>query len=353
MARILLYGPDRQRFREARELLRRDGHDVVPFRALDEWDLLEQATHAQLVVAVTSCPDEVLAAPRRRPRAFAPPLLFVHRDTDLAGEGEPDDRLVDRIVSPFQGDELLARVEALVGVYRLLNRHEFPGGAEDPARRGGMWRRIAGSRAARPRPDEPRRRVATRLAEWSDHRDTFEPGHTQRVGTLCARIAESLGIGDSEATVLYHAAALHDVGKVAVPVEVLHHEGPLDEDQRRLVRIHARRGAALVRLLGLDDEVSRAVFCHHERPDGSGYVGCTADEIPRVAAILAVAECFDAMTSSRVGARLSPLEALARLESGKGRTHDADAVEALADRFRPRPDVIPLSPPPTIPIDPR
>jgi len=344
MARILLYGTDRRRFREARALLRQDGHEVVPFPALEDWEVLEQKTQAQLVVAATSCPSEVLAASRSRTRAFAPPVLFVHQEADRLDDGELDDRLVDRIVSPFQGDELLARVDALVGVYRLLNRHLLPDGAAEPDRRTGIWHRVVRSRSDRSRPAEPRQEVATRLAQWSDRRDTFEPGHATRVADLCAQIADTLGIDDSAATVLYHAAALHDIGKVALPVEVLHQDGPLDDDQWRLVRSHPRRGAALVRLLDPDEEVARAVFCHHERPDGSGYMGCKREEIPRVAAILAVAECFDAMTTSRVGRpRLSPLDALERLESGKGQIHDAESVEALADRLKPRPGVIPLS----------
>ena len=344
MARILLYAADNRRFGETRALLRHDGHEVVPLQTLEDWERREQETQAQLVVASTSHAGEVLAAPPRvRARTFAPPLLFVHQEADRPGGADLDDRLVDRIVSPYQGDELLARVEALIGVYRLLNRHLLPEGAAEPERRSASWRRAAASGADDPRPAHPGREVATRLAEWSDRRDTFDPGHAARVSNLCAWIAETLGIDDAEATVLCHAAALHDIGKVAVPSEILHHEGPLDEEQRRLVRIHARRGAALVRLLDPDEDVAHAVFCHHERPDGTGYMGCTKEEIPRVAAVLGVAECFDAMTTSRVGPRLTSLEALERLESGKGALHEADVVDALAARLKPRPDAIPLS----------
>jgi response regulator RpfG family c-di-GMP phosphodiesterase len=335
MARILLHATDRQRFREVRALLRQDGHDVVAFPALEDWERAEQDTQAQLVVASTASPAEVLAAPPRgRRHVFAPPVLFVHQEADRFDARELDQRLVDRIVSPFQSDELLARVDALVGVFRLLNRQLLAdGGAAEPERRS----------SSEPRPAQPGREVAKRLAQWSDRRDTFEPGHAARVGSLCAWLAETLGIAEAEANVLYHAAALHDIGKVAVPPEILHYEGPLDEEQRRLVRIHPRRGAALVRLLDPQEDVAQAVFCHHERPDGSGYMGCTAEEIPRVAAVLAVAECFDAMTTSCVGPRLEPLEALERLELGKGRLHDADVVGALAARIKPRPDTIPLS----------
>ena len=331
MARILLHAADRRRFREIRALLRQDGHDVLPFANLEHWERIETEAQAQLVVASATWTGEVLAAsPRTRMSAFAPAVLFVQEATDSLDGGDLDHRLVDCIVSPFQSDDLLARVEALVDVYRLLNRQLVADGAAEPERR-------------QPRSPEPGREVAARLAAWSDRRDTFDPGHASRVANLCAWMAETLGIADDEATVLCHAAGLHDIGKVAVPGEILHRAGPLDEDQRRLVRIHPRRGAALVRLLAPDEDVAQAVFCHHERPDGSGYIGLEKDEIPRVAAVLAVAECFDAMTTSRVGPRLEPLEALERLESGQGELHDADVVGALAARLKPKPDAIPLS----------
>jgi HD-GYP domain-containing protein (c-di-GMP phosphodiesterase class II) len=345
MARILLYGTDRGRFRDARALLRRDGHEVVRIPALGTWAILEQEAHPQLVVAATSSPGEVLATRRRRTRAFAPPVLFVHLETDRVDEAELEDRLVDRIVSPFQSEELLARVEALVGAYRLLHGDPTEDRATRSHRWSAIWRRVAGPTSPRPRPTVPRLQVATRLAEWSDRRDSFEVGHAERVGALCTLIGGALGIDEREAAILNQAAALHDIGKVVLPAEILHHDGPLDDVQRRMVRAHPRRGAALVRLLDPNPDVERAVLCHHERPDGSGYFGYKGEEIPRAAAILAVAECFDAMTTTRVGPRLPLSEALRQLHSTKGRLHDADAVEALADRLRPRADVIPLSTP--------
>jgi HD-GYP domain-containing protein (c-di-GMP phosphodiesterase class II) len=187
--------------------------------------------------------------------------------------------------------------------------------------------------------------VIDRLAAWSDGRDTFPPGHSDRVGALCRLMAEGLGLDEAEATVLARAASLHDIGKIALPVEVLHHDGPLGEVETRAIRTHPRRGAALVRLLDPDEAVCRTVLCHHERPDGSGYLGFQGEKVPRTASILAVAECVDAMTSTTLSVRHSSGEAVGMLRSQEAGVYDADCVEALADRLKPRPDVIPLSAP--------
>ena len=149
-------------------------------------------------------------------------------------------------------------------------------------------------------------------------------------------------MGEEETTDLLRAAMLHDIGKVGLPVEVLHQKRPLDENQRRLIRTHPARGAALLLALERDEQVARVVLYHHERPDGGGYYGKT-DDVPRAARVLAVAETYDAMTSSQMRATLESSAALACLSEEKGEAFDAECVEALTDHLRPRRSCIPLS----------
>jgi HD-GYP domain-containing protein (c-di-GMP phosphodiesterase class II) len=85
------------------------------------------------------------------------------------------------------------------------------------------------------------------------------------------------------------------------------------------------------------------VLYHHERPDGLGYYGIDGENVPRTARILAVAEVYDAMTSSRVRAPLESVRALEQLEESKGASFDADAVEALVDKMKPQRRTIPLA----------
>lgn len=346
MARVLLLGKDRERTGGVRHLLREDGHDVVVFRdSLARWRARERETHPDLVVAAVEYPREVLIAHGKDASGFPAPLLFVQHEHDLVGEADLDTRLVDRISSPFLGEELLARVEALISVKRIL-RHRSPRERRPMGWIGRMGRGVRALLGRRIPPHEKPRgpflEVAARLADWADGRDAFEPGHAERVTSFCAMIAEGLELGDDAVSALLRAAMLHDVGKVAIPVELLHRPGPLDEPQMRLIRTHPKRGAALLRVLDRDEQVTKTVLYHHERPDGEGYYGLPAEEIPRTASILAVAECYDAMTSSRVREPLPRDKALGYLHDTRNTIHDADCVDALVDKLKPTPRTIPL-----------
>jgi HD-GYP domain-containing protein (c-di-GMP phosphodiesterase class II) len=110
------------------------------------------------------------------------------------------------------------------------------------------------------------------------------------------------------------------------------------------MRTHPGRGAALLRALDPDEEVIRTVLYHHERSDGRGYYGKAGETIPRAARVLAVAEVFDAMTTSRVRAPMDWPEALADLERESGNGLDPACVQALVGALSPRKRGIPLSP---------
>jgi putative nucleotidyltransferase with HDIG domain len=319
-------------------------------RAVPRWRDLEQEIRPDLVVAAIGSAERVFEACRRSARGFPAPLLFVQHDADSIGDVHLEDRLVDRLVSPFDVDELLARVDALIRLRRLVlrDREERPARAR-PHRRGlsGLASRVAsllGRRVPRvSKPREPYLEVVNRVAEWADRRDMFEPGHAERVTSLAALMADGLGLPDSEASALLRAAMLHDVGKVAVPVEVLRKQGPLEDEQMRLIRTHPERGAALLRALDPDDVVANAIRYHHERVDGKGYYGKDADSVPRSARILAVAETYDAMTTSKVRETVSSDGALSILQEKRDSAFDADCVDALVHALRPRPTYVPLS----------
>jgi putative nucleotidyltransferase with HDIG domain len=358
MAKVLLIGPEKDRTAGIRTLLRRDGHQVTPFRSVEGWRLREREVRPELVIAAVDSTDRVLADRDRPARGFPPPLLFVQHGADFHRELHLPDRLVDRIASPFMSEELLGRVDALVRVRRVIQR--------DPSRRrevgqgddsgeaassvglrglGGKLAALLGSRIPRySKPLTTYLEVAARLADWADHRDAFAPGHAERVTSFCAMMAEAMGLNDHEISSLLRAAMLHDIGKVALPVEMLHQKAPLEESQMRLIRTHPRRGAALLKALDRDDDVADTILYHHERPDGRGYYGLARSEIPCSARILAVAEVYDAMTSSRIREPLSSGEALHRMRTARGESLDGDCVEALTDKLSPGPQTIPFAP---------
>jgi HD-GYP domain-containing protein (c-di-GMP phosphodiesterase class II) len=347
MARVLLLGPDRQRAVGLRGLLAGDGHSVTWLRSLKHWLAHERQVSPDVVVAAVAHTDAVLAAADETAAGFPAPLLFVQQEADFLREFDLDGRLVDRLASPFMCEDLLARIDALVRVRCVVTHgasHEnAPTTRGWPAirRRVSSW--IKNRLPEQGRPAEPYLEVAARVAEWADRRDAFEPGHAGRVSSFCGMIAEGLAMGEEQTTELLRAAMLHDIGKVGLPVGLLRQRHPLEENQLRLIRTHPARGAALLRALDPDEGVARVVLCHHERPDGTGYYGKRADAVPRSAYALAVAEFYDAMTSSLLGRRVEPEKALDVLRSCRGDALDPDCVDALVDALRPRRKSIPLS----------
>lgn len=348
MADILLLGGEKDRAGGIKSLLNQDGHRVVVERCVERWRERERELAPDLLVAAVGTVDPVLAAAGRPARGFPAPLLFVQHEMDAWRDVELEDRLVDRIESPFMAEEFLGRVDALVRVRRIVLREDLGVTQGGPA---SGWRatgaRIAavlGTRVPRiDKPVEPYREVAVRVADWSDRRDGFEPGHAERVASLSAMIADELGLPDGETASLLRAAMLHDIGKVALPTEVLRQRGPLEDRQLRLLRTHAERGARILRALEKDEDVAAAVEYHHERVDGTGYHGIPGSEIPLSARILAVAEAFDAMTMTRVATPLTHDEAREVLERKRGGHYDASCVDALFDALRPRSRAIPLA----------
>ncbi len=354
MADILLVGDERARAVGVRSLLRQDGHAVTWLQTVESWREVERERLPELIVAPVRSAAPVLSARGRAPHGFPAPILLVQGGTDLGREVRLEERIVDRIESPFGAEELLARVDAWVRVRRVIlwgkaGRGSARAADGAPARRWrGMAGRIAGLLSSRvprhPKPPGPYLEVAARVAEWADHRDAFEPGHAERVASFSAMIADGLSLPDDEAGALLRAAMLHDIGKIALPVEILRQRGPLEEDQYRLVRTHPERGAARMRALDRDEEVALAILYHHERSDGKGYYGMRGDAIPRASRILAVAETFDAMTTSRVRQTLTPEAALERVRELRGVELDPECVDALLQAMSPRPSSVPLSP---------
>jgi diguanylate cyclase (GGDEF)-like protein len=156
--------------------------------------------------------------------------------------------------------------------------------------------------------------------------------HVDEVTRLCAQLAEALGLPDGEREPLLQAAALHDIGKAAVPDAILDKAEPLDEDEREFMRQHSLIGA---RILAAAPSLARAavlVRAVQEHFDGSGYPdGLAGEEIPLGARIVAVCDAFDAMTTSRPyrEAPMSPEGALAEIKGAGGTQFDPAVVAAF------------------------
>jgi diguanylate cyclase (GGDEF)-like protein/putative nucleotidyltransferase with HDIG domain len=184
-------------------------------------------------------------------------------------------------------------------------------------------------------PDRAARfRAAASLARAVDARDVYTGSHSQRVADLAARTARRLGLPDEDVELTRLAASLHDLGKLAIPEEILRKPGPLTEPERMVLERHPQIGFRMLESLGVDP-VADWVLHHHERWDGSGYPdGLPGDRIPLGARIIFVADAYDAMTSERVyRRRVTSEHAIAELERCAGSQFDPEIVAALANEL--------------------
>ncbi|MFF1302556.1 HD-GYP domain-containing protein [Streptomyces sp. NPDC058307] len=169
------------------------------------------------------------------------------------------------------------------------------------------------------------------LVQAVDIKDEYTRGHSERVGQASMMIARELGMDDARTEVLRFAGILHDVGKLGVPTRLLRKDGPLTPEERRIIELHPEYGHEMVRGISFLGEARAAVLHHHERLDGSGYpYGLVGAQIPESARVVAVADAFDAMTSTRSYRRARPVcAALEELERCAGSQFDPRMVTAL------------------------
>ena len=157
-------------------------------------------------------------------------------------------------------------------------------------------------------------------------------GHVHRVADLAVNLGLGVGLGDDDLDRLALAGVLHDVGKIHLDPGILGKPGPLDEEERELMRRHPELGFAMTRNR-MDPKVAEAILYHHERYDGRGYpFGLVADAIPILSRIVLVADDFDAMTSVRAYQPALPVEfAVTEIRNNAGTQFDPTVVEVFLE----------------------
>jgi putative two-component system response regulator len=179
--------------------------------------------------------------------------------------------------------------------------------------------------------------IILRLALAVEYRDNDTGEHTLRVARYSRIIAEQLGLPARLCRDIYLAAPLHDVGKVAIPDNILLKPGKLTEEEMTVIRTHATIGEKILansscELIQLGAQIAAG---HHERWDGAGYPnGLRADAIPVAARVVAVADVFDALTTRRPYKEPMPLDVARNyLVENQGRQFDPACVEAFLSRW--------------------
>src|SRR6266508_2691649 len=194
-------------------------------------------------------------------------------------------------------------------------------------------------------PDKAARyRAAASLAKAVDARDTYTGSHSERVGELAARVARRLGLEESQIELTRLDASLHDLGKLAIPEEILRKPSALNESERLVLQRHPQIGFRMLESLGVEP-VAEWVLHHHERWDGDGYPDrLRGEEIPLGARIIFVADAYDAMTSERVYRKpLLPGDALEELEQCSGSQFDPAIVDAFSEEIGGRSRAVELA----------
>jgi hypothetical protein len=176
--------------------------------------------------------------------------------------------------------------------------------------------------------------LLTGLSRLLEARDAYTHGHGQRVSLHAAQIARAMHLSPTQVAKIRTAATVHDVGKLYMPREILNNPGRLTDAEFDVVKRHAAWGARMLADVG-DPEITAMVRHHHERIDGKGYPDELAGtDIPLGARIIAVADTFDAMTSSRAyRSACTQKKALDVLATEAGTQLDGAAVAAFRHRY--------------------
>lgn len=292
-------------------LLEMEGYTV--FTAIHGRDALRQMDRANpdLILSDIAMPEmdgyEFYEAVRARPDWMAIPFVFVtaHGDRD---EVFASKRLgvEDYLVKPINRQDLMAVVHS-----RLERSQQMLLAQAEKAYEAGL----------------------IMLANAIELRDKYTRGHVERVMELSLRIARQMGWNQADLRPLRFGSILHDIGKIYISESILGKPGALTPDEWVEMRRHTIIGAELLAPIPYLAPAAPVVLSHHERWDGQGYPhGLKGDEIPPAARIVAVADCYDAMTTVRVYHNASRVEAaVEEILQNRGVRYDPAVVDAFME----------------------
>jgi putative two-component system response regulator len=214
------------------------------------------------------------------------------------------------VLKPFTANDVL------IAVLGALRRRRHERGAEEELR-------------------ESREETIRRLCIAVEARDPDTATHVEEMSESCGRIAGTLGLAAEHCALISTASAMHDVGKIGIPDQILLKPGPLTPEERLLMQQHAEIG---YRILGgsraeLLQVAATIAWTHHERWDGDGYPrGLAGEAIPLEGRLAAVADVYDALTRDRVyRPRMPQGEALAIMRDGRGSQFDPQVLDAFLE----------------------
>jgi putative two-component system response regulator len=222
---------------------------------------------------------------------------------------------MDFIRKPFVANVLILRVKHAVELIRLQKNLE--GMVEEKTREN----------------ENLFLHVVESLADAIDAKDNYTKGHSGRVAAYSKEIAKRYGYDEKRQEKIIMMGLLHDVGKIGVPDEVINKPGRLTDEEFAKIKKHPGIGGKILDNIREMPELAAGAKWHHERYDGKGYPeGLSGDDIPEEARIIAVADAFDAMTSTRSYRSALPIEEVRReIEKGKGNQFDPKFADIMLE----------------------
>lgn len=269
---------------------------------------------------------DVLRILKKNPRTADIPVIILTADISVELEAKGFiEGATDFVRKPFIPDVMRQRVRRVLR-YEYLQDH-----LEQEVKRQTALaeKRLEDSQ-------ELFRQMAVALAKTIDAKDAYTHGHSERVANYARMIAKRAGDDEEAQERIYYMGLLHDIGKIGVAGTIINKTSRLDDDEFHSIQSHPIIGAEILSTISQFPDLSVGARSHHERYDGKGYPDKLAGEaIPRAARIIAVADTYDAMTSSRSYRKGLPQDAArAEIEKGKGTQFDpqfADLMIALID----------------------
>jgi len=179
------------------------------------------------------------------------------------------------------------------------------------------------------------------LVQAIEEKDSYTRGHSERVASIVVQVARELGIAESEIEYLRLGSILHDVGKIGIPESIVRSPKALTEGEHKIIQKHPLMGLEILQHIPFIKEHMYLIRNHHERWDGKGYPdGLRGEEIPLGAQIVAIADAFDAMTSSRPYRKGLPSKQAAReIEKGIGTQFSSNVALAFLAILKRNPNL--------------
>ena len=256
---------------------------------------------------------------KKEDQTTAIPILLVTGDNDTQTEENAFRRgATDFIRKPFVPDILKQRTKRIIELYHYQRSIE-----DEVRKQTGRSKRLS-------------REMMLALSKTVDTKDHYTDGHSRRVAAMAAEIARRLGKSADEQVEIFEIGLLHDIGKIGVHEDIIHKETRLTDDEFSEIRAHTLKGDEILKEITDMPRLREGARWHHEHFDGKGYPdGLAGNDIPEAARIVCVADCYDAMTSTRTySVPKKQSEVRAEIERCKNTWFDpviADVMLAMID----------------------